>query len=109
VKKRNPLTLLGGVMKLVKIVMISCILGSAITACTSSQQTTQDCSQLNAKEQAFAEMLSSSNKAKFCSEFSSTQRSKAMSWTGKKDENGNMMSPDDAVKKAAKDMNNNGY
>jgi hypothetical protein len=107
VKKRNPLTLLGGVMKLVKIVMISCILGSAITACTNSQQTMQDCSQLSPKEQEFSDMLSSSNKSKFCSQFSASQRSKAMSWTGKKDENGNVMSADDAVKKAAKEMNGN--
>ena len=63
------------------------------------------CQSLSANEQSFANGLTSANQALFCGPFSADQRAAAMAMTGQRDVNGNMMSPDQAVEKVAKDNN----
>lgn len=84
--------------------MISC--GMVAQAEENSEIAAQSsCMSLSSDQQAFANGLNSTNQMLFCSQFNASQRSAAMSMAGKQNGNGNMMSPDQAVAKVARDNN----
>jgi hypothetical protein len=62
-----------------------------------------DCGSFSFMEQDFSEELSDANKEMFCGRFNQDQRNSAMQMTRQPDNNGNLMSPDQAVEKVAKD------
>lgn len=68
-----------------------------------------DCSKMSTDEKNFSQQLNASNRRMFCGKFTQRQRQMAMDMAGREDENGNMMSEDEAVETIARDMNlNNG-
>jgi hypothetical protein len=63
------------------------------------------CGNLSAMEQTFVSGMSAANQEMFCSRFTQSMRDSAMKMSGMPDSQGNMMSPDQAVEKVARDNN----
>jgi hypothetical protein len=61
----------------------------------------KDCSTMAPNVEQFAMKMTPQNRAMFCSQFTDGQRASAMQLAQTPDENGNTMSPDDAVQKVA--------
>jgi hypothetical protein len=86
------------------ILIMLCIGGCALTyADDMGMNTNGDCSSFSVMEQDFASGLSTDNKDMFCTRFNQSQRNSAMRMTQQPDMNGNLLSPDEAVEKVAKD------
>ncbi len=66
-----------------------------------TSQMSKDCSTMAPNVEQFAMKMTPQNRATFCSQFTDGQRASAMQLAGTPDENGNTMSPDDAVQKIA--------
>ena len=62
-----------------------------------------DCTSFSSEEQQFASELSMSNRSLFCERFNQDQRESAMQMAGQLDENGNVLTEDQAVSKVARD------
>jgi hypothetical protein len=62
-----------------------------------------DCSSYSMMEQDFAAELSDANREMFCTRFNQSQRNSAMQMTRQPDMQGNLLTPDQAVEKVAKD------
>jgi|GEM_PF-4744040 len=63
------------------------------------------CGNLSTVEQSFASGMSSMNREMFCNRFTQSMRDSAMGMVGMPDASGNVMTPDQAVEKTARDNN----
>ena len=68
-------------------------------------QNPMDCSNMSMDMQQFAGQLNTMNKKMFCGQFTAAQRATARQYASQQDENGNMMSADQAVQRVAAENN----
>lgn len=88
-----------------KLFLFVMMMGSLIAAHADPVAMGGACGSLTVEEQTFASTMSPANQQMFCSSFSQSMRDSAMNMSGMTDSYGNMMSPDQAVEKVARDNN----